>query len=252
MIVLKENIAAAVSVDSAALFQRSWNSYKTLVRNNDLCHHDIVNAIRADLGSEVRTKSACLVLDLACGDLFVPLKVFSDPSLPVSMEKITGVDASRAALDYARSAIQLEANSVKSVELIEDEVMRFLESQQEKYDIVFVTFMLHHLSSEQKFLALQKIYSLMEKGGVLYYADVYNAVPGSDRDVVMDRWKERMQKYQNLTEEQINEIWEHVSTKDYPEEESVMKKMLDDCGFVDTKCIFKDDFCACSMRARKA
>jgi len=254
MIVQKTSNIAALPVDSAALFQRSWNSYKTIVKNNDLCHHDIVNAIRADLGSQtIMTKSACSVLDLACGDLFVPLGVFSDPSLPVSMEKITGVDASRAALDYARSAIQLEANSVKSVELIEDEVMRFLDSQQqETYDIVFVTFMLHHFSAEQKFLALQKIESIMDNGGVLYYADVYNAVPGSDRNLVMDRWRERMLQYQDLSEEQLSEIWEHVSTKDYPEEESVMKDMLVDCGFVDTECIFKDDFYACLMRARKA
>eukprot|EP00890_Picochlorum_soloecismus_P002761 jgi/Picsp_1/3486/NSC_06324-R1_slr0482 gene product len=246
MNVQKPNIAA-VSVDSALLFQRSWKSYKIIVNNNDLCHHDIVNAIRADLGSQTRmTKSACSVLDLACGDLFVPLNVFSDPSLPVSMEKITGVDASKAALDHARSAIQLEANNVKSVELIEDEVVSFLDSQHEKYDIVFVTFMLHHFSAEQKLLALQKIYSLMDKG------DVYNAIPGSDRDLVMDRWRERMHQYQNLTEEQISEIWEHVSTKDYPEEESVMKTMLDDCGFVDTECIFKDDFYTCLMRSRKS
>jgi len=236
-----------VDVESAKIFQKSWNVYQTVLRNNDLCHQDIMKAIKDDLSNTPANKRRVEVCDLGCGDAWMPNEVFKTENESPEMISFTGVDASLPALKLAKLDL-----STEKLRLVESDVMDFLRAPlQQQYDIIMTTFVLHHFSTDVKLEALKCALTHLKDGGVLYYGDVYNAVPGSTREETMRRWKPRVHQYKDLSRDEIEEVWEHIEARDFPEEEEVMRKLLVDAGFHSVSLLFKDDFYACVWRAIK-
>ena len=233
--------AKHVEAECAKLFQKSWQTYQTVLKSNDLCHQEIAKSIKEDIHQEIEDISLC---DLACGDSWLPSQIFNSNGRRI--KRYTGVDASQMALDIAK-------NNVKCGEmhLIEADVLDFLRETSETFDVFLVSLMLHHFSAAGKLEALQLIYSRMKEGGTLYYADIYNAF-GCPRDELMqNHWKQRVYQYKDLSEEQKDEVWTHISTLDQPESIEDMERLMSEAGFHDIECLFKDGFYIATFRARK-
>ena len=78
-----------------------------------------------------------------------------------------------------------------------------------------------------------------------------NCVPGTTREEVMVRWKERFRDYHGLTQDEKDEIWAHASTFDKPEEIEVMEEMLRDAGFESHKRCHCDEVYTAVLMAKK-
>jgi 2-polyprenyl-3-methyl-5-hydroxy-6-metoxy-1,4-benzoquinol methylase len=232
-------------VDSARLFQKSWKVYRAVLDNNDLCHHNLTDAIIGEMRRSGR-KGPVTVLDLGCGDGHVPEAVFSQVD-GVHMKTYTGVDASRQALDIAVSHVH--ADEVRAVEM---ELEEFLQQDDVgHFDVVLATFVIHHFSSEKKKQLIQRISKLLAPGGIFFYGDVYNHVPSTTREEVMARYEPRIKQFKGLSSEELTEVWNHVYEKDFPEEVSFMCDSMTDAGLQQVEILFKDDFYVCLVKGEK-
>lgn len=242
--------ARLASVETASLFQKQWHVYRTVVDNNELCHQNIIEAIQCDLKS-LKKEGACFVADVGCGDAHVPSTVFAGMD-GLRMKHFTGVDASRDALNIAkRSSIGAD-----EVTLVESELVEFLSRPQDgdasRFDIAFATFILHHFPLEEKKKLVKQIYERLSPGGLFYYGDVYNRFPGTDsRDVVQKHWHQRMHAYRGLNEEEIRDVWKHVSENDIPETLDDLRDVMAQAGFEHVEVLFDDDFYVCLVRGVK-
>lgn len=238
-----------VIISSAELFQKQWNVYRKIVDNNELCHYNLIDALAKDIHS-LKDDTSIRVLDLGCGDSYVPSTVFGEnlKNSRVRLESFTGVDASRQALDIAEKNL----DGMCSVNMIEGDLEVFLENDgQGQYDVILANFVLHHFSPETKHVLLRRIYEMLAPGGTFYFGDVYNSEPGSGREEMMVRWRKRFDTFKGLTPEELEDVWDHVYRKDYPETIEFMESAMIQTGFADVDVLFKDDFYACCVRGNK-
>jgi len=237
-------------ISSAELFQKQWNVYRRIVNNNELSHLNLIDALTKDIHS-FRINTSVRVLDLGCGDSYVPFTVFGKnlKDSGVTLASFTGVDASRQALDIAEKTF----DNMCSINMIEGDLETFLgnDSSQGQYDIILANFVLHHFSPEVKEKLVGRIYSMLAPAGSFYFGDVYNSEPGSDREQMMLRWRKRFDTFKDITPEELEDVWDHVYGNDFPETIDFMKTSMADVGFKNIDVLFKDDFYACCLRGNK-
>lgn len=237
-------------VSSAKLFQKSWEVYRKLVDNNDLCHHNLIEVISSNI---LATKKGARVsvLDLGCGDAHIPSVLFKNLKGSVDFASFTGVDASRQALNIAKENLNMP-----KVQMIEEELEEYLEGFSttgcgNQFDIILANLVIHHFSSEVKKILVSKIYALVAPGGTFYYGDVYNTEPDSDRESMMSRWRVRFDTFKGLTPEELADVWNHVYSKDFPESIDFMRECMAEAGFENVEVLFKDDFYTCCLSGKK-
>lgn len=239
--------ARLASVETASLFQKQWHVYRTVVDNNDLCHQNIINAIQCDLKSLKKDGECFVVADVGCGDAHVPTTVFAGLD-GLRMSHFTGVDASRDALNIAKRSLHGAAEA----ELVESELVEFLSENAGRFDIVFATFILHHFPLEEKKRLVKQIYERISPGGLFYYGDVYNSFPGTDsRETVQKHWHDRMHGYQGLNDDEMRDVWKHVTENDIPETLDDVRGMMVQAGFENVEVLFDDDFYVSLVRGVK-
>ena len=243
------SVRALPRVESAKLFIESWHVYRTVLENNDLAHITTIDRIAADIEKDGPRKIR--LLDLGCGDGAIVSAVFdklsAEGSATCKLERYTGVDASRAALDL---------NTVKAGEreLVEAELEAYLattsSASSPSYDIILANLILHHFEDpEAKRHLIRQITALLPDGGRLYYGDVY-ANEGEDRDDMLRRWKPRMDEYRGLTLDERASVWEHVSEKDYPSTQAFMREIMVDGG-LNVEVLADDGFYVCCLKGTK-
>lgn len=131
------------------------------------------------------------MLDMGCGTGQMLLRYAS------RFSHVTGVDHSDAMLDLARQ--RLGNHGIENVELIEDDVIRFLRSTPHYYDLITCVGCLHHLARGDigaffRFAALR-----LNSNGILLIAEPINISEDSMPEVVK-RWNRQsvMPKLSNL------------------------------------------------------
>ncbi len=194
---------------SYAFFLATWQVYRKIVDGNYMYHREIFSEIQKILGE--RAKGQPTILDLGCGDARTIYPVLE--KIPFS--KYTGVDASQPALKLAKGELKAFGNRV---EFLCIDMLEFLkESPSRAFDVILVSFSLHHLNSAQKgdFLALCK--KQLRPSGMLIVVDVFRD-EGQDREDYLDAYcKDMSRRWTTLTQAEGQIAMEHVRTHDFPE-----------------------------------
>lgn len=236
-----------VSEEITELFRKNWTTYQKLLQFNNLHHNEIIAGFSQELQG---LPSDAAVLDIGVGDAWLPTKLFSLPGMPTELRRFTGVDTTGEALSFARSTARIPATDVEFVENDMSDYMRTCPAN--TFDVIMSSYAIHHLDTAGKAELLKDIYRCLKPDGIILWGDVYNYLPGTTRDEVMIRWKDIFMNYQGLTLEERQDVFDHVSTYDLPEDLHTMHSILEEAGFTDLKKCYDDGYYTVVLSARKS
>jgi SAM-dependent methyltransferase len=220
-------------VDEAALaqFQQQWATYRKLVESDCLAHRAVGGILRETL-NDVFASPFCF-LDIACGDASM-----MTTALPgTRVRHYHGIDLSQAALDLAAANL---AGSPFEVDLDHRDFVEAMMRRTEHAKAAWCSLSIHHLSTDDKLRLMKAIRGVTGAGGIfLLYEPTRRA--GEDRDAFLDRFL-RMNKplWTMLTPVEWDQIWQHVSTCDFPETADVWRTLGREAGFCEARQIFAD------------
>jgi SAM-dependent methyltransferase len=220
-------------VDAAALnqFQQQWATYGKLVSENSLSHREVTGMLHATLTDEFA--SPINFLDIACGDASI---------MPVALRNVPvrhyhGIDLSQPALELA--AANLDELPCE-VDLDQQDFFEALTRRTEHADAAWCSLSIHHLATDNKFDVLKAIRDALGGGGIFLLYEP-TCIDGEDRAGYLDRFRRtNLQLWDYLSETEWEQIWEHVSTCDFPESAADWFEIGRAAGFSSGRQMFTD------------
>jgi cyclopropane fatty-acyl-phospholipid synthase-like methyltransferase len=220
-------------VDATALtqFQQQWTTYGKLVSENSLSHREITAMLHVTLTDEFT--SPINFLDIACGDASMMPEALCD----VPVRHYHGIDLSASALELA--AANLDELSCE-VDLDHRDFFEALTRRTEHADAAWCSLSIHHLATDNKFDVLKAIRDALGIGGVFLLYEP-TCTDGEDRAGYLERFHDTNHTLWNfLNEPEWNQIWDHVSTCDFPEKAEDWLELGRAAGFRVSRQMFAD------------
>ncbi len=218
-----------MSEKSATAFFDTWQTYRKVVAANYMYHVEI----KADIERLLRAQFAgrrFSVLDLGCGDAATLAPLLAS----MAVQHYKGVDLSETALDLA-------AENLKSlscpVELAHRDILAALEADTSLYDVVYTSFALHHLSTEQKAEFFRLVAQRLEKDGLLLLTDV---VRDDDESlpVYLRHYCDWLSRdWSALDAEEKASICDHIQNNDQPETFVELRALAQAAGLADAEAV---------------
>jgi cyclopropane fatty-acyl-phospholipid synthase-like methyltransferase len=206
---------------AAVRFFHVWDTYAKVVAANYMYHQEIGQAIKEALRARFGER-AFTVLDLGCGDAatFAPLLEGFD------VKTYRGADLSEAALALARQNLSALACPVL---LTQADLMGELKSA-EPHDLIYVSFALHHLTTEQKAEFFRVAAQKLTPGGLLLLADVIREEGQNLPDYLAGYTDYLTDVMVTLEPSEREAIREHITSFDLPEPCSVLQAQAEAAG----------------------
>ncbi len=208
----------------AEFFRSSWSLYDVVIRENYMFHREI-QAVAGRVVMEYAGRGGYAVLDLGCGSargLAAALRAVP-PALYV------GVDLSRPALDDAA----VELSGLPSVRLHEWDMLacaEALEGRDDRFDLVYSGFAMHHFSATDKARLFRAISTTLSPGGSFLLVDVVRE-PGQSREAYLEGYVGVVEAtWTALNRGQVGQVLEHVSACDFPETPADLADMAREAG----------------------
>ncbi len=207
------------------LFFAGWNLYKKAVDNNCLFHKEMYQTLDKLL-IEKFTNIPFSILDLGCGDSAYIAKIL----LNKSVNNYTGVDLSDFATNLAKTNLP---NNIKFVDFINSdflEAMSIMAKNQQKFDLVFTSYAFHHYQKPQKELFFKLAKQLLNDNGIVVVIDII-LKESETLAAFYDRINKFYSTFNQLTAEELNGLYQHVSNSDFPETINTYKDMASNAKF---------------------
>jgi SAM-dependent methyltransferase len=223
----------AAVVDAAALgqFQKQWATYGKLVSENSLSHREVTRIPHTTLGDNFR--SSFNFLDIACGDA----RIMPEALREVPVRHYHGIDLSQPALELAAANL---GELPCEVDLDHRDFFEALTSRTEHADAAWCSLSIHHLSTDDKLGVLEAIREALGVGGVFLLYEP-TCLDGEDRAGFLERFQQTNHRlWDYLSEPEWEQIWDHVSTCDYPESAAAWLEIGRVAGFSSARQIFAD------------
>ncbi len=220
-------------LDAAALsqFQQQWAIYEKVVSENSLSHREVTGMLHAALADQVA--SPINFLDIACGDASIMPEALRD----VPVRHYHGIDLSQPALELA--AANLDALPCE-VDLDHRDFFEALMSRTEHADAAWCSLSIHHLATDNKVDMLKAIRDALGAGGIFLLYEP-TCIDGEDRSGFLERFQQinhRLWDY--LSEPEWRQVWDHVSTSDFPETAASWLEIGRAAGFSVGRQLFTD------------
>lgn len=205
-----------------SFFTRTWSVYD-LITEHDYMFHCEIYARVADVLKQRNDAKQYRLLDLGCGNarfLAPCLKQFP----PAHYQ---GVDLSDTALDEARTYL---AGLDCTVVLTHGDLLDAVESTQQKWDVIFTGFALHHRTSADKARFFQAAGRCLSENGWLLMVDVIREEHQSREDFLEGYLTLMRERWTQIPADQLAAACEHVAAYDYPEYLSTLQDMAQASG----------------------
>jgi SAM-dependent methyltransferase len=220
-------------VDAAALsqFQQQWATYRKLVEGDCLAHRAVGNSLHETL-NEVFT-TAFSFLDIACGDA----SMMAAALRATWVRHYHGTDLSQAALELAAANL---AGVPFEVDLDHRDFVEAMLRRPQHADAAWCSLSIHHLATDDKLRLMTAIRRATGPRGIfLLYEPTRRA--GEDRAAYLDRFMHTNEPlWSVLTPGEWDQIWQHVSTCDFPETADVWSALGREAGFREARQAFVD------------
>lgn len=204
---------------AVADFFSSWDVYRAVIDNNCMEHVEIYSAIAPILA---RRSEPFTVLDLGCGDAAGMAPLLTN----LSQASYVGVDCAAPALDHARKLLMPASDRCT---LHVADMTEYLDTTDEAFDVILVSFALHHLVGAAKRAFLQAARLRLAPSGELLLVDVVRR-DGETREQYLDRYAGLVAQWP-VGGDRRRRIIEHVAGNDFPEEVSEMPAVARSAGF---------------------
>lgn len=208
--------------ETTELFVANWTTYQRVVANNYMYHRELYAEAEKPL-AELEL-SPFRLLDLGCGDASPLAPVLR--ALPLS--GYTGVDLSDAALQQAARHL---AALPCPILLRQGDILEFLQTTTERYEVIFSSFALHHLDSKDKQALLTACRERLMPAGCMILIDIAR---GEDQDTTdyLDAYCQTVATHwTGLDAQEKANIIDHVRGNDLPERVSDLAAMAKQAGF---------------------
>lgn len=211
-------------------FNSSWQIYQEIIGSNYMEHREIYAFLRQYI--EKNYPHSFSLLELGCGDAIYSAKALSETAI----QTYIGVDISETALNLASQNL----NTLNcSVELKQQEMWEFLEGCSSTFDLVLISFALHHLSAQKKQALLEQCWQRLNSGGALLIIDVFCREQES-RPEYLSRYCGYIQtKWQKLSSESITVVTDHITSSDFPESEATLRMWATKIGFNQVEVLYE-------------
>lgn len=210
------------------LFEQQWQTYRSVIENDWMGHRGVTAACSSALKSWVAAHPArhgqARLLDLGCGDMAQMAPVFR--SLPLGA--FVGVDLTEQVLPMAASAL---GEVPFTTEFHHCDVQRFVEAQGASFDLVHASFVLHHLSDEEKAHFLSTLRKRIRPDGAFLWIDVF-CEPGESRQDYLTRYVGRIRtEWAAIAVDAREAVVTHITTYDFPADRSAIIDVAADTGW---------------------
>ncbi|OQW86967.1 MAG: hypothetical protein BWK78_09530 [Thiotrichaceae bacterium IS1] len=195
--------------------------YSKVVAYNYLFHQEIYADITQVLGKIHHSFS---LLDLGCGDATCLAPVLA--KLPVI--SYCGVDLSPAALELAKQNLSVLPCTV---EFCHTDLLQALRNINQRYDVIFSSFAVHHLSFGEKTEFFQLAIQHLNKDGILLLVDAVRE-ESEDLPTYLNAYCDQVHnQWHHIDLEEKEFICRHVTTDDFAETASTLQMMAVQAGF---------------------
>lgn len=209
-------------LESVAAYFNAWENYQQIIQHNYMEHLEITQILHQYLQAHYPFPFS--FLDLGCGDASFACHLLRD--LPFT---------NYLGIDLAQTALQLAAENMSqfnyAISLKQQEILAFLASSSQQFDIILSAFSIHHLASPQKEQYFHQVRKHLKLGGVLLLVDVFRQ-QAENRSDYLQRYSDNIHQYwQKLTLEVKQSVIDHIVASDYPEWESSIREWAKKAGF---------------------
>jgi SAM-dependent methyltransferase len=220
-------------LDATALnqFQQQWATYGKLVAENSLSHREVTSMLHATLADNFTLPFN--FLDIACGDSRIIPEVLCN----VPVRHYHGIDLSQPALELA--AVNLDELRCE-VDLDHRDFFEVLTCRTEHADVAWCSLSIHHLATDNKLDVHKAIRDALGAGGIFLLYEP-TRIDGEDRAGYLERFQQtNHQLWDYLSNPEWGQIWDHVSTCDFPESAADWLEIGREAGFSSGHQMFTD------------
>jgi SAM-dependent methyltransferase len=205
-------------------FFDAWSLYDRVLDLNYMFHEEIYRHVTEVLARRFAAESFS-ILDLGCGSA----RHLAQALEGRAVRRYLGYDLSENALKEARHNLARLGHPMEFKAA--DFFAGLLEGVDERFDLIFSSFSLHHLASSDKGRFFERARQRLAEGGMLLVIDVARE-EGEDLAVYLDNYCHWIRNaWTELTAEQLNFIFNHIRESDFPESDSALKSMAVEGGF---------------------
>jgi ubiquinone/menaquinone biosynthesis C-methylase UbiE len=211
-----------MSKDPITIFRKTWGTYQKVISNNFMYHREITAAVAALLKTRPGPLS---LLDLGCGDASHISKILK----PCQLAEYCGCDLSPYALDVARTS--LEPFGIPVAMICRDMLAVLREAPASHFDIVYSSYALHHLNTDEKQTFFTEGRRVLRDTGCIILVDVMRN-EGQERPDYLDNYNGTVRtEWDSLTHHERDQVQKHIKNCDFPESPSTLRKLARNAGF---------------------
>jgi ubiquinone/menaquinone biosynthesis C-methylase UbiE len=224
----------AASLDNT-FFEQQWRIYQKILESDYMGHRAIYSILQQFWVKHFSRPFS--LLELGCGDASFTCRSLS--VAPVARDH--GIDRSEEALRMARAnTARLSCSKCFSQGDLLDLIRELSRVEEEGFDAIMTSFVLHHFSSDQKAEIIARLATLLKMKGVVLLIDVMRA-EDEDRDTYLSRYlADVRQRWSRLSQAEYALVEEHISENDFPETRETLCAFARRYGFDRTACIYQD------------
>jgi len=212
-----------MSADPITIFRKTWGTYQKVISHNLMFHREITAAVAQLLAAK---PGPLRLLDLGCGDASHLSKILR----PGQLAEYCGCDLSPFALDEARK--NLEPFGGVSVNLCCEDMLAVLrQAPASHFDIIYSSYALHHLATEEKQVFFDECRRALRKNGCVILVDVMRDEGQARQEYLYSYNKTVRTQWEALTPDERNQVQEHIRSCDFPETPSTLEKLARNAGF---------------------
>jgi SAM-dependent methyltransferase len=204
-------------------FFDKWPVYDQVLDHNYMFHDEMFKDVRRLLAERYERRPFA-VLDLGCGGA----RHLGQALRGRSVSRYVGYDLSDAALARAKNNLTGLGCAVK---LFQGDLLEGVRAGDERFDVVFSSFALHHLTSGDQALFFRTASERLNEDGVLLLIDVARE-ENEDRRVYLDRYLGWLRsEWKALSTEGLEALCDHIRNNDFPQTSAELCTMAADAGF---------------------
>ena len=210
----------------------AYSTYQKILKFNYMFHKDMSYKL-AEFIKKNYSNQAFDFLDIGSGDATFVSKILDGTKI----KSYTAIDVSSEALKLAKANLAKINCQKKFLTL---DVSKDIPKPENKFDIIWSSYMLHHLSQKEKELFFRQCLSLLKENSFFILVDLVNNYNTREECLtnLRDYW---IDKWMNLDKADIDFLVDHVYSSDYPESVEKFFEIAKGTGFSTSKLEHKID-----------
>lgn len=194
---------------AAEIFKNSWSIYSKVVNKDYMTHKILNNSVRIKIDEKFGDESL-RVIELGCGDGTQALEIFKSKNI----NYYYGCDLSEFAI---KNSVELFSKFFGNFNFLCVDLLKFLGSQKNMFDIFYSSFTLHHLDLSEKRQVAGHANRLLDANGLVVIVDIFRE-PGQSRDSYLNTYMSAVSKtWLDFDQLELDAIETHIRQNDFPE-----------------------------------